>query len=229
INDEPPSTDRAKKVSAIHQKINDIRNELKNVRYELQKYLLFLNLSSTDNPSPISKGKSITGMTMDGVVSEIISVNEALIQPEIKPENSIAYNVVFEICASDTPLRIPVAELVSDVSSKTVQMAERIVPNSCQVSTGKITAENPNSISIILAGQIQSSVDIVTLENKINSLKDQMKVEQDKLNSVLTSSSISKEERDVIISESTLKITELRKELLLTKAELHSNILQVYR
>jgi hypothetical protein len=40
INDEAPSNDRAKKVSAIHKKISDIRNELKSERAELQKYLL---------------------------------------------------------------------------------------------------------------------------------------------------------------------------------------------
>ncbi len=229
INNEPPSTDRAKKVSAIHKKITEIRDELKNVRYELQKYLLFLNLSPTSDIAPIPKGKSITGVSVDGVVSEIISVHEALVQPEDKPENSMAYNMIFEICTDNTGLRIPIVELSSDISKKTIQMAEKISPNSCQISTGKITALNSNSILIKLAGQTQSSEIIVTLENKINSLKDDMKIEQDKLNSVLTSSSISKEERDNTISESTLKIDALRKELLSTKAELHKIILQVYR
>lgn len=229
VNDEPASNERAKKVSAIHKKISEIRDELKNTRYELQKYLLFLNLSATSDAAPIPKGKSITGVSVEGVVSEIISVHEALVQPEDRPENSMAYNVIFEICTDDTPLRIPIVEMTSDVSTKTIQMAEKIAPNTCQISTGKITALNHDSISIILAGQTQSSETIMTLENKINSLKDEMKIEQDKLNSVLTSSSISKEERDNTISDSSLKIDQLRKELLLTKVDLHKIILQVYR
>ncbi|MCV0431380.1 hypothetical protein [Nitrosopumilus sp.] len=228
INDESPSTDRAKKVSAIHQKISDVRTELKSVKYELQKYLLFLNLNSSSHISPVVKGKSITGMSIENVVSEIVSVNEALIQPEDRPENSMAYNVVFEICTSDTPLRIPIVELISDVSQKTIMMAEKIVSNSCQVSTGKIIAINSNSISISLVGQTQSSDNVVKLENKINLLKDEMKIEQDKLNVALTSSSITKEERENVISESTLKIHELRKDLLTTKTELHKILLQVY-
>lgn len=229
INSETPSNDRAKKVSAIHKKITDIRNELNNVRAELQKYLLLLSLNSNSDIAPIPKGKSITGIEVNGVVSEIISVYGALIQPEDRPENSMVYNVIFKICAADTSLRIPVVELTSDVSAKTIKMAEKISANSCQVTTGKITATNVNSISIKLAGQTQSSQTIIDLEKKVDSLKDQMKVEQEKLNKVSTSSSISKEEREISITESTIKLQELRKELNTTKAELHKILLEVYR
>ncbi|MDH3793532.1 MAG: hypothetical protein OER78_00485 [Nitrosopumilus sp.] len=229
INDEIPSNDRAKKVSAIHKKISDIRNELKSVRAELQKYLLLLSLSSTSDLSPIAKNKSITGVDVDGIVSEIISVNKALIQPEDRPENSMVYNIVFEICTDNTSLRIPVVELSSDIATKTVKMAEKIPSNSCQVSTGKINALDANSIAIQLAGQTQSSETILSLEKKIESLKDEMKIEQEKLNSVSTSSAISKQERQISITESTIKSQELRKELNSTKAELHKILLQVYR
>ena len=229
INDESPSTDRAKKVSAIHQKITDIRNELKNTRAELQKYLLFLSMSSTTDLSPISKGKSITGVAIDGVVSEIISVNLALIQPENIQENASAYNTVFEICAGDTTLRLPIVELSSDIGNTTVKMAEKIIANSCQMSTGKITAVNPSTISIKLAGQTSSSSDVITFEKKIDEIKDAMKVEQDHLNSISTSSTISKQEREIAITESTIKIEQLRKELNDTKVKLHKILLEVYR
>jgi len=229
INDETPSNDRAKKVSAIHKKISDIRNELKNERAELQKYLLFLSLSSTSDISPIVKGKSITGVDVEGTVSEIMSVNEALIQPEDRPENSMAYNVVFEICADASPLRLPVVELSSDIAIKVVKMAEKITSNSCQISTGKINALNANSITIQLAGQTHSSETILSLEKKIVSLKDEMKVEQESLTAVSTSSTISKEERQSSINESTVKLVELRKEINNAKIELHKILLQVYR
>lgn len=229
INSEIPSNDRAKTVSAIHKKITDLRNELNNVRAELQKYLLLLSLNSSSDIAPVAKGKSFTGIEVNGVVSEIISVYEALIQPEDRPENSMAYNVIFEICAADTSLRIPVAELTSDVSVKAIKMAEKISANSCLMTTGKITAVDVNSISIKLAGQTQSSQTIVDLEKKVESLKDQMKVEQDKLNEVSTSSSMSKEEREISITESTIKLQELRKELNTTNAELHKILLEVYR
>ena len=229
INDDVPSNDRAKKVSAIHKKISDIRNELYDTRAEMQKYLLFLSLSSTTDVAPVAKGKSITGVNIEGAVSEIISVTEALIQPDDRPENSMAYNVVFELCTDSTTLRIPVVELSSDISFKTVKMAEKITANSCQVTTGKINALDSDSISIKLAGQTQSSETIITLEKKIESLKDEMKTEQDKLNAVSTSSSITEEERKSAISESTAKLAELRKEVNSTKAELHKILLQVYR
>ena len=229
INDEVSSNDRAKKVSAIHKKIIELRNELKNVRADFHKYSLLLSLSNSSNIAPVAKGKSITGVSIEGVVSEIISVNEALIQPEDRPENSIAYNVVFEICTDNTPLRIPVVELSSDIAMKVVKMAEKVTANSCQVSTGKINTLNPDSISIKLAGQTLSSENIVLLEKTIESLKDQMQVEQEKLNSVATSSTISKEDRQIAIAESTIKVQELRKELNLTKIELHKILLEIYR
>ena len=228
INAETPGNDRAKKVSAIHKKITDIRNELKNTRAELNKYSLLLSLSPTSDITPVVKGKSITGVSIDGVVSEIVSVNEALIQPEDRPENSMAYNVVFEIC-TDSTLRIPVVELTSDISSKIVKMAEKITSNSCQVSTGKIIAQNSNSISIKLAGQTLSSETIITLEKQIGTLKDLMQIEQEKLNSASTSSSISKEERAIAISESTIKSQELRKEINALKVQLHKILLEIYR
>jgi len=49
------------------------------------------------------------------------------------------------------------------------------------------------------------------------------------LNSISTSSAISKQERQISITESTIKSQELRKELNSTKAELHKILLQVYR
>ena len=80
-----------------------------------------------------------------------------------------------------------------------------------------------------MAGQIQSTETILSLEKKIESLKDEMKIEQEKLNSVSTSSAISKEERQISITESTIKSQELRKEINSAKAELHKILLQVYR
>ncbi|QLH04439.1 hypothetical protein C5F49_03240 [Nitrosopumilus oxyclinae] len=229
IDVDTSATAKAKIVSAIHKKISEIRTDLNNTRAELQKYLLFLSLSATTDNITIQKGKSITGMNVDGVVSEIISVNLALIQPEDRPENSMAYNVVFEICTGDNPLRIPVVELSSDIGTKVVKMAEKIVKNSCQVSTGKINALSPSSIIIKLAGQTQSSETIVQLEKKIESIKDEMMVVQKALNSASTSSSISKEERQKLISEGTDKTIELRKELNSLKVELHKILLEIYR
>lgn len=229
FNAEPASSDRKKKMSANLQQTKDLKMELQNTRVELQKYLLLSSINSASDISPIQKNKSITGVEISGVVYEIISVNEALIQPEEKPENSMAYNAIFEICTDSNSLRIPIVELTSDVGMTTVKMAEKIAKDSCQVSTGKINAISANSIAIQMAGQTQSSEMILELEKKIDSLKDQMKDEQEKLNSVSVSSSISKEERAIAISESTIKIQELRMELNSSKGELHKILLQVYR
>ena len=229
INKEVPGNDRAKKVSAIHKKITDIRDDLKNVRADMQKYLLFLSLSSSTDLSPIAKEKSVTGIRVDDVSGEIISVHNALIQPENPVDGSKAFNVILEVCTDKNVLRIPVVQISSDVETKTVKMAEKIIANSCQITTVKISAKDVNSILIDLSGQTANSATIVELEKKIISLKDAMSLEQKKLNASSTSSLLSKEERNMTIGESTVKIEELRKEINNAKIELHKILLQVYR
>ena len=228
INKESPDSDRAKKISAIHKKITEIRDELKNVRAQMQKYLLFLSITSTSDLQPIQKGKSITGIQVDDSLAEIVSIHRALVQPENSAEGS-AFNVVLGICTDKNTLRIPVVQLSSDIETKTVKMAEKIAANSCQVTTAKINAIDANSISIQLSGQTENSATIIDLEKKITELKNSMKIEQDKLNQVSTSNTISKDERLATINESTIMIDQLRKELNSTKVELHKLLLQVYR
>jgi len=67
------------------------------------------------------------------------------------------------------------------------------------------------------------------MEKQIGTVKDLIQVEQEKLNSASTSSSISKEERAIAISELTVKSQELRKELNSLKVELHKILLEIYR
>ncbi|WP_420544588.1 hypothetical protein [Nitrosopumilus sp.] len=229
INNEAPSNDRAKKVSAIHKQITDLRNELKDTRADLQKYLLLLNVTPANGISQISAGKSITGVDVETVLSDIILVHEALIQPEQTPEGIMAFNVVFEVCTKDDVLRIPVVELSSDAESKTVRMAEKIVANSCQVTTSKINAINPNSISITLAGQTSTSSTIMELEVKIRDLQDLMQLEQQRLNSILTSSTLDKNEQQTAINESSEKVMDLQKQINQAKIDLHKILLEVYQ
>ena len=218
-----------KKVSAIHKIVSDTRNELKNTRADMQKYMLFLSLKSTTDLDPIQKGKSITGIQVDDTVAEIISVHKALIQPETLAEGSTAYNVIFEVCTDKNILRIPIVELTTDQETKTVRMAEKIVSNSCQVTTAKTVANNADSISIQLAGQTATSDVIIKLEKKIAELKSKMSIEQKKLNIAATSSTISDEERRTTLAQSTKVVEDLRKEINSTKVDLHKILLQVYR
>ena len=229
INAESSSSERAKKVSAIHKIISDTRNELKNTRADMQKYMLFLSLKSTTELAPIQKGKSITGIQVDDTVAEIISVHKALIQPETLIEGSTAFNVIFEVCTDKNILRIPVVELTTDLETKTIRMAEKIVSNSCQVTTAKTVANNADSIEIQLAGQTATSDTVIELEKKIAELKDLMSAEQRKLNTAATSSTISDEERRTTLAQSTKMVEDLRKEINSAKVELHKILLQVYR
>ena len=229
INVEFPSTERAKKVSGLHKIISDIRMELKDTRAELQKYLLFLSLNSSNDLSPIQKGKSFTGIQVDDTLAEIISIHKALLQPETLANDSTAFNVIFEVCTDKNILRMPVVEISSDLEKKTVRMAEKIVANSCQVTTTKIIANNADSISILLAGQTDTSDTIVELERKIISLKESMAIEQRKLGSAATSSTISDEERRTTLAQSTKIVEDLRKEINEVKIQLHKILLEVYR
>jgi hypothetical protein len=64
-------------------------------------------------------------------------------------------------------VRAPLVTVKSDIDSKDVVLANRISPNTCQIGTGQLTANDVNSIQIIFDNTEEFSAKITELENQI--------------------------------------------------------------
>lgn len=132
----------------------------------------------------------------------------------------IGYNVVFEACAKST-VRAPEVIVISDSESKRVILSERIEANSCQTTAVQIKSANPDSIKATMTNKGGISVKITSLENKINGLDENLANERAKLSGI-TKDTVSD------VSETTQKITDLRKNITKTKDELNRYKLALY-
>lgn len=215
----------SKKTSEITQRITDLKKQINNQRYELQKYNLFL-FSDAKNPSKMPSLKSLTGKAIDGLSSDIISITKQVSQPK-ESERILNYNVMFEACTGAQIVKIPIVTISSDQESKDVEIAEKISPNSCQMSVGKIFAKDPQSIKVTISSKQFVSSKISEIEASITELQQQLDLANKSLENLLTTnladSELSKE-----VTKTTATISDLRSKILAHKSEIASIMLQEY-
>ena len=211
------NTDDNNQVSA---KIIDLRKQLNDAREDLQR--LYFVLYAPPESSKVSLQKlSFLGSPIDGESATKISVSPSISSPNL-------YDVFFEACAGTKQVRLPVITITSDFESIDVRMGEKIAPDTCQMSSAKITATDPESISVNPAGNNDSSTKADDLEVMISSLQKQLTSEKDLLRDL-----IHNPKRPANFAEQLSihvdKITKLRNDVISAKAELSKILYLTYK
>ena len=205
--------------TAIGTQIIELRKQLNAAKEDLQR--LYFTLYSPDKTKFVPENLSFLGTPIDGE-----SVTKISASPSISSPNS--YNVFFEACAGMKQVRLPVISISSDFESIDVKMGEKISPNTCQMSSAKITATDPESISIKPAGNADSSTKADDLEVKINDLQKQLTTEKGLLKTLIHNPTRPANFNEQL-STHVDKITKLRNDIISAKAELSKILYLTYK
>ncbi len=200
-------------------KIVDLRKQLNDARAELQRYYFFL-YSSSKTVSPIEK-MSFSGTQIQDYTATIISIRESVAAKD-------TFDVVFEACAGEKQVRIPIIMISSDSENKNVKLGDKIAPNTCQLTSAKVIANDPQSVTIKVAGNSESSTKVLDLEAKIADLQIQLSITKEKLRDLVHNSDRPENfnEQATSLVEKTSK---LRADIISSKAELSKILYQTYR
>ena len=226
------SEDAIKKISNTTHELSNLRAELNLAKGELNKYLFALHAPPQLKASDFAKQKlTFTGVPLKDTSANIMSVTKQVLGS--KDQSSTfgdlkTYNVVFEACTGKDVLRAPEVRVNSDSDEKTIRIAEKIIVNSCQMSTAKINAKDAKSITLEIANRADVSVKITDLEKKIDSLINEQVKHQMELNKLVV---LSDKPADYTqkVSELSEKIIQLRNEIRDAKSQLYASIYDVYK
>ena len=200
-------------------KIADTRQKLNDARAELHR-LYFILYTPSKAANSLEK-MSFSGTPIQGEKAEIISVSKSIATPD-------TYDVVFEACAGEKQVRIPIIMITSDNQNVNVKLGDKIAPNTCQLTSAKIGATSPDSISIKVAGNAESSNKASDLEAKIEDLQKQLVISKDKLKEMVHNPDRPEDFNEQLTSQ-VEKITKLRNDIISAKAELSKILYQTYR
>lgn len=222
VNQEPKPADIKQKVAESTNKIVELRQNINKAKSELERYFFGLYVSS----SSVSKGtaiQSFSGQPVDGGLVDILSITQQLASTE-KP---FGYNVVFEACAGNNIIRAPLVQVNSDLENKGIKLADKISPNSCQLGTAKITANNSEGITAAFANTGDVSAKVVELDGKIAELQKTIQSEKKSLNELthLAPRPADFNEQAIALSNT---IIDLRTQINDLKTQLHSILFQFY-
>ncbi len=198
----------------------DLRTQLNDAKSELNRYLYAHNMLPKIKTADLKVPTSITGTPLTGIV-----VNKLSATPQLVEQGGC--DVVFEICAGDQIVRIPSVLVTSGIESKTVKLADKISPNSCQVSGVKIKADSADAIQVTQGESIKQSSTVTNLEQKIAYLTKQLQAEKQALKD-LTHLNPRPADFNDQASKITIKIIETRAEITLTKLQLFNLLSQVF-
>ncbi|MDH3339915.1 MAG: hypothetical protein OEL84_01370 [Nitrosopumilus sp.] len=226
------SEDAKKKISDTTNEISKLRAELNLAKGELNKYLFALYAPPQLKASDFTKQKlTFTGVPIKDTSANIMSISKQV--TGTKDQSSTfgdlsLYNVVFEACTGKDVLRAPEVKVTSDSEEKTIQISERIIANSCQMSAAKINAKDTKSITLEIANRADISVKITDLEKKIDSLIVEQSKYQMELNKLVVQSD-KPADYEQKVSELSSKIIQLRNEIRDAKFQLHGSMYEIYK
>ena len=204
----------SEKISQIVQ----LRSDLNQARNELNRYLFSLNVIPKFEPKTLDIKKSIAGTPLEGIV-----VNKLAATPGIQQKD--VFDVAFEICSGTSGLRVPIVIVASDVESKAVQLADKIAPNTCQLSGTKIMATTADSITVTSGETAEKSSVVSDLEKQITDLEKKIQDEKSSLKSLIHDPSrpANFDEKFIEITE---KIRDYRVQILELKSKLYRYLSQ---
>ncbi|MEX0862372.1 hypothetical protein [Nitrosopumilus sp.] len=204
---------------AIGEKIIDLRKQLNDAREDLHR--IYFTLYTPEKSKFSHEKLSLSGTPIVGNSVTKLSVSPSIISPN-------SYNVFFEACAGNKQVRLPVISITSDFETNDVRLGDKIAPNTCQLSSGKITATDPESITVEPAGNAESSTRAGDLEVIITDLQKQLTSEKDLLKSLIHNSS-RPDNFNEKVSLHVDKITQLRNDVISAKAELSKLLYLTYK
>lgn len=196
-----------------------MRTELNHAKEELNRYLFALNITPKIKSQDLAIPKTFTGVPIEGVSVNLLSAN-----PQLLGEG---YDVAFEMCAANETVRIPTVLVSSDIESKSVKLADRIIPNSCQVSGAKIKASSADTIMVSIGDTADRSLYAAELEKIISELVDSLQSEKLALRN-LTHLSPRPSDFNDQAAKIAENILELRAKITLEKAKLYNLLNQIY-
>jgi len=205
--------------------ITTMKKDLKNLQDQLRRYLMMLYVPPNVKAANLDIPKSITGKPLEGMSVNLISVTEGVVKPESDNPDLKRFNVVFEACAGKDSVRLPIIKVVSDTASTSVKLIDRIIPNSCQVGVTKINAVDSESIVPKISTYSGVSDVITELEKKIDEIQTKLADQRSSLN-LLTSKKLDPSGEE-IAAQMAINISELRADLLETRAKLYGVMLLV--
>ncbi len=158
--------------------------------------------------------QSVGTVTKVAVVKQTVTPGIAKSNPAVD-----SYNVIFDVCAKDTPIRLPEVIVSSDSETRYVKLVEQLKANTCETNTAKIKASNPDTISLQLVNKGGVTKKINELESKVKTLTDELAAEKAQLASRMAQaenpSQFKPDEKRLT------KIADLRKQLNTAKDELN--------
>lgn len=198
-------------------KIADIRKQINDTRAELHRLLFTMY---TPSKTTALEKMSFSGKPIEGETATKLSTTRSLAE-----ENR--YIVTFEACAGKDTVRLPVVTIASDKQTVDVKLGTKISPNSCQMTTGKIIADNPETITVATVGNPNSNK-VDQLEKKITELQQQLTIQKEMLRDLIHNSDRPvdfNEQADVLSG----KVISLRDQVISAKAEFSKLMLETYR
>jgi len=219
VNESPAPEDFESKKTAIIEKIVQLRKDLNNSNQEHQRYLFALNAQSSSKITDVTLFKSFTGTPIEGVQVNKLSATEQITKAG-------AFDVVFEMCAGDQQIRVPAVVVTSDSDSKVVRLADKIAPNSCQVTGTKINATDGGSITVAAGQTAEKSVIVSDLEAQITALEASIKSEKESIRA-LTHMAPRPADFDQQVSDLTDSISDLRSQIHNLRASMYNYLNQV--
>ncbi|WP_246281981.1 hypothetical protein [Nitrosopumilus ureiphilus] len=217
-----PKTDEIPNPETINNIIS-LKKELNDLQDQLRRYLLVLYVPPNVKVSEIDFPKSITGQPLTGMNTNLISVTESVVKPVSSNPDLMRFNVVFEACSGADSIRVPLITISSDSDSVDIKLIDRIIPESCQVGIGKINAVDPQSIMTKISENSSVSLQISSLEKQVDELQIQLGEKRSSLRLLVSKQLDSSGEEAAV--QLALDISDLRKELLETRAKLYGLML----